>query len=45
MNYYTAICDYERSWSEPPMTDEEREEEQEARANYEEFMAEIARDR
>ena len=45
LNYYSAICDYERSWSEPPLSDEEWEEEQEAKANYEEFMTEIARDR
>ena len=31
MNYYSAICDYERSWSEPPLSNEEWEEEQEAK--------------
>ena len=45
MNLYRAICDYERSWSEPPMSDEEWEEQLETRREYEEHMANMAGER
>ena len=45
LDYYSAICDYERSWSEPSMDDEEYEEMLESRADYEEHMANVAGER
>jgi hypothetical protein len=44
-NYYSAVCDYERSWSEPSMDDEEYEEMLESRSDYEEHMANMAGER
>jgi hypothetical protein len=45
LNYYSAVCDYERSWSEPPLSDEEWEERFESRSDYEEHMANMAGER
>lgn len=45
LSYYSAVCDYERSWSEPPMDDEEYEEMLRSRSDYEEHMANMAGER
>ena len=45
MNLYSAICDYERAWSEPPKSDEEYEEMLESRLDYEEHMTNMAGER
>lgn len=41
MNLYSAICNYERTWSEP----QEEDEEEFTRQDYEEHMANMAGDR